>query len=192
MKISIMTREEFKQLVHRNQRFERFFGYVFFLSPLVFSLWLLGVMVVHYINDPFTFFLVGFALVITGLCALFAWWGVRRIKRSYKTVIVIHFNSSKITPNELIKLIADKLEYRKLEKDSGLLLLINSGWRPHEVFVGSSTDEIYVDLRIFSNDGFSTWGLKKTKKWFVDKLSALEQEVSFGIVLEMDVENKAE
>jgi len=187
-----MTREEFKHLVHRNQLFERFFGYTFFMAPLTFSLLFLGVMVVHYINDPLTFFLVGFALVITGLCALFAWWGVRRIKRNYKKFMVIRFDTTKITANELINLIVEKLEYRKLKKDSGLLLLISGGWRTHEVFIGSSTDEIYADLRISDNDGFFTSGLKKAKKWFVEKLSAVEQEVSCGIVLETEVENKAE
>ena len=95
-----MTRQEFKILVHQHQRGERFFGYIFFFSPLVLALSFLGFVVLEYFKDPVTTFLIWFALIVSLLCAAFAWWGLRRIKRKFKDIIIT-FDKNQVTDREL-------------------------------------------------------------------------------------------
>jgi len=112
-----MTRQEFKTLVH-GQRGERFFGYIFFLSPLALALSFLVFVTVEYFKDPVTSFLVWFALIVAVLCGLFAWWGLRQIKRKFRDIFVITFDQNQITDRELINLIAEKMNCVKRKRDS--------------------------------------------------------------------------
>ena len=187
-----MTRQEFKSLVHRNQRWERFSGYFLFLLPLVTALWFLGDVFIDFVKTPSSSavkFVLVFALVIALLCAGFAWWGLRRISRKFKTFILIRFDSKQITAQELVNVIAEKLNYRKVTDDSGLLTLHAAGWQTsHEIYTGSHTGELFADLRLNDNYGFFSWTTKKLKKRLINEVISIGKERQCEIIVEEEAE----
>ena len=183
-----MTRQEFKTLVHRHERGERFFGYIFFLSPLALALSFLIFVVVEYFKDPVTSFLIWFALIVAVLCGLFALWGLRRIKRKFKGIMIITFDENQVTDRELINLIAEKMTCGIQKHQSGLLMLRSGGWQiSYIVFMGSQTNELYADLRLDDNDGFFSWGIKKVKKRFVAMVDEIGKERSCQLIVDIDI-----
>lgn len=182
-----MTRQEFKILVHQHQRGERFFGYIFFFSPLVLALSFLGFVVLEYFKDPVTTFLIWFALIVSLLCAAFAWWGLRRIKRKFKDIIIT-FDKNQVTDRELIDLIAEKMNCVKRKNDSELIILKSDGWQiSYNIFIGSQTNELYADLRLDDNIGFLSWGMKKLKQRFVAEIEEIGKEREWVLRVNIDV-----
>lgn len=184
-----MTRQEFKTLVHRHERGERFFGYIFFLAPLAIALSFLVFVIVEYFKDPVTSFLVWFALIVAVLCGLFAWWGLRKIKRKFRDIFVITFDQTQITDRELNNLIAEKMNCGKQKHESGLLILRSGGWQTsYMIFIGSQANEIFADIRLRDNDGFFSWGIKKLKKRFVDAINTIESETQYKLAIALEAE----
>jgi len=172
-----MTPQEFKSLVHRNQRGERFFGYVIFLLPLAGAVFFLGDMIVEYINEPQSLGMIKFALVVVALFAGFAWWGHRKISRKFKTFILVRFDATKLTAREILSIIIQKLNYVERKNDSGLITLCSDGWQTsHEVYVGSNESELFADLRLEENYGFFSWTTKKLKKRLVNEIISIGKE----------------
>ena len=184
-----MTRQEFKTLVHRFERGERFFGYILFLSPLAIALPFLGFFVVEYFKDPVTSFLVWFGLVVVVLCSLFAWWGLRKIKRKFRDIFVITFDQNQITTTELIDQIAEKMICLKWKHKSGLLYLRSGGWQiSYNIFTGSEANELFVAIHLDDNLGFLSWGIKKLKRKFVEAIHEIEKEIQHKLVIELEAE----
>ena len=182
-----MTRQEFKTLVHRYEGGERFFGYIIFLSPLALALSFLVFVIVEYFKDPVTSFLVWFALIVAVLCGLFAWWGLRKIKRKFRDIFVITFDQNQITDRELINLIAEKMNCGKQKHESGLIILRSGGWQiSYNVFIGRQTNELYANLRLDDNGGFLSWGMKKLKQQFLDAINAIESETQYKLAIELE------
>lgn len=184
-----MTWQEFKTLVHRHERGERFFGYIFFLAPLAIALSFLVFVIVEYFKDPVTSFLVWFALIVAVLCGLYGWWGLRKIKPKFRDIFVITFDQTQITDRELINLIAEKMNCVKRKRDSELVILKSTGWQiSYNVFIGSQTNELYVDLRLDDNGGFLSWGMKKLKQQFLDAINTIESETQYKLAVELEAE----
>lgn len=184
-----MTRQEFKFLVHQNQRVDRFFGYVIFLFPLAAALWFLGAMILDYINDPKSSFMITFALVVALPCIGFAWWGIRKIRRKFKTFILIKFDTTQITAKEMVSLIAEKLNYVRRKEETELVVLHSDSWKTsYNIFMGSSTNELYADLRLNDNDGFFNIGITKVKRQFVNEVKLIAKERQCAVTVDMKAE----
>lgn len=187
-----MTRQEFKALVHRNQRWERFSGYFLFLFPPAFALWFLGDVLIDFVKDPSSSavkFVLVVALGLALLCAGFAWWGLRKINRKFKTFILFRVDSRQMTAQELVNVLAEKLNYRKVKDDSGLLTLHADGWQTaHEIYTGSDGDELFADLRLDENYGFFSWTTKKLKKRLINEVLSIGKERQCEIVVETEAE----
>lgn len=181
-----MTRQEFKKLVHRNQWFEHLFGYFLFLTPLAFALWFVGYAIVDYFRNPDDLVIVYFALIVASPFVIFSWWGVRRIRRKSK-VILIRFDESQISVHALVKLIAEKINCNIRKLDSGLIRLDSTGWQiSYEVSIGGTANELYADLRLDENGGFISWGIKKLKKRFITGVEEIAKENQLTLTVEME------
>jgi hypothetical protein len=184
-----MTRQEFKSLVYRKQREERFFGYVLFLFPLGIAVWFLGDRVVNYVINPQSSFMIEFEVVLVLLCAGFAWLGIRKMNTKFKTFILIRFDATQLTTQELVDEIAEKLNYRKKTSEAGLLTLHSEGWQTaHEIYLGSHAGELFADLRLNENYGFFSWTTKKLKKRLANEVISIGKEKQCEIVVDMEAE----
>jgi hypothetical protein len=184
-----MTRQEFKSLVHRNQRGERFFGYAMFLFPLGGAMGFLGNMVVDYVNNSQSLLMIKFALVVLLLCAGFAWWGIRKINKKFRTFILISFDATQLTAQELVNGIVETLNYRETKNESGLLTLHSDGWQTgHEIYAGSNAGELFADLRLNENYGFFSWTTKKLKERLVNEVISIGKEKQCEIMVTMEAE----
>lgn len=182
-----MTQQEFKALVHKNQSVERFFGYIMFLFPIAVALFFLGGMIVLYISDPISSIMIWIAGIIALPCAWWAWWGLRSIKRKFKTFTRITFDANQVTAKELIAEIAERMNCSTRKLESGLLQLRSDGWQTdYIVFMGTHTNQLFADIRITDNDGFFTWGIKKVKKRFGEAVNAVATERQLQLSLEME------
>ncbi|MBS1554782.1 MAG: hypothetical protein JSU09_07640 [Bacteroidetes bacterium] len=182
-----MSSEEFKALVKRDQYWERLFGIVIFSLPLFLALLLLG----YFVSDYFTstgsgvLILIVFNLVIVLLAAGFVWLGIRSIMAKYKTFILIKFDQSQISEKELLDLIVNRLKYRKLKSNLGLVKLTSSGWQTeHYLYWIGTANGIYADIQLGANVGFLTWGQKKLKRSFIKGIEKIAAESQFKVVVE--------
>ncbi len=180
-----MTSEKLNEIVKRDQWFERWSGFSFFSIPVLLSLIFLGYCVLGYIQNSDILPLVWFALVVTLLCAGFAWLGIRGIQSKYGKFIVIQFNPSQINEAELINLIMDGVDYRKVKTGLALLKYISQGQMDSVVYITHSSNEIYVNLQ---TESFLSWGQKKLKKRFVDKIKSVGQANQYTLTIEGGVE----
>lgn len=172
-----MTQQEFKTLVHSNQRADRFFGYVIFLFPLAAALWFLGAMILEYVKNPQSSFMIKVAMMVVLPCIGFSWWGIRKIRRKFKTFILIKFDANQITANEIVSLIAAKLNYVRRKEETELVVLHSDSWKTsYNIFIGNSTNELYADLRLNDNDGFFNIGITKVKRQFVNEVKRIAIE----------------
>ncbi|NOS56707.1 MAG: hypothetical protein HOP37_10690 [Cyclobacteriaceae bacterium] len=180
-----MTSEKLIDIVERDQWFERWFGFLLFSIPLLFSLFFLGYFVLGYIRGSDILILVWFSLVVTLLCAGFAWLGIRGIQSKYRKFIVIQFNPSQVNESELINLIMDGLDYGKVKNDLALLKFVSQGQMDNVLYVTNNSNEIYVNLQ---TESFLSWGQKKLKKRFVDKIKSVGQANQYTLTIEDRVE----
>ncbi len=182
-----MTSEKLIEFVHYDQRVERWFGLLLVSIPLLFSLFFLGYFILDYIKGSDILMLVEFAAVVTFLCAGLTWMGIRSIQSKYRKFIVIKFYPNQTTESELVKLIMDGLEYRKVKSDLDLLKFISGSWQTDNVvYITGSSNEIYVNLQ---TESFLNWGQKKLKKRLIDKIKSVGQSNQYTLTIEDGVEN---
>lgn len=184
-----MTRQEFKSLVHQNQRMDRFFGYVIFLFPLAAAFWFLGAKILEYIKDPQSSFMIKFAMMLALPCIGFSWWGIKKIRRRFKTFILIKFDANQITANEMVSLIASRLNYVRRKEETELIVMYSDSWKTsYNIFIGNSTHELYADLRLNDNDGFFNVGITNMKRQFVNEVKRIAKERQCVITVDMKAE----
>lgn len=184
-----MTREEFKGLVRRTQRSERISGYIIFLFPFATAVFFLGQTIVDYFKDSQSTIYIQIAAVIVILFGIIALLGIRMINRKFKTFILIRFDTTKVTADELTNAIMERLNYQRAKSESALLTLKPNGWQTsHQIYIGSDGREMFADLRLTDNDGFFNWATGKLKKRFVNEIVLIGKEKQCEIIVEMEAQ----